>query len=103
MPRTANAGVSYRTGRVSLRVQVNYRGATSEVAGTNPSTVVQRARYVTFNTGGEYTINDRSSLYFDFINITNEPENNVYLVDPSRVRNYNLQKAEMSGGIKVRF
>ena len=103
VPRTANAGVSYRTGRVSLRVQVNYRGATSEVAGTNPSTVVQRARYVTFNTGGEYTINDRSSLYFDFINITNEPENNVYLVDPSRVRNYNLQKAEMSGGIKVRF
>ena len=103
VPRTANAGISYRTGRLSLRVQMNYRGATSEVAGTNPSTVVERARYVTFNTGGEYTINNRASLYFDFINITNEPENNVYMVDPSRVRNYNLEKAEMSCGIKARF
>jgi iron complex outermembrane receptor protein len=103
VPRTANFGISYSAGRLSLRAQVNYRGATSEVAGTNPSTVVQRARYVTLNTGGEYTLSNHASLYFDFINVTNEPENNVYLVEPSRVRNYNLQKAEISCGIKARF
>ncbi len=103
VPRAGNAGLSYIGPRLTLRLQANHRGASFNAPAAVAVNTVVRSAYTTINLSAQYKLNDRWSLYADWINLTSETEDQRLNLVPSRVRTVFDSGPEMTAGVAARF
>lgn len=73
-PMTANAGVSYIRGKVTIRVQYNYTDEFLSSYNANQSRLWYTIRRRTVDLKTMYSITDKIDAYLDFNNIFDEPD-----------------------------
>jgi TonB-dependent receptor len=73
-PITANAGISYIRGKVSLRLQYNYSGRYLSSFNANQSRLIYAKARPIVNIKTEYHISRRYDFYLDVVNVLNEPD-----------------------------
>jgi TonB-dependent receptor len=103
VPRAGNLGLSYQGPRLTVRLQANHRGATFQAPAAVAINTVARSAYTTVNLSLQYKVNARWGLYADWINLTDETENQHLAFAPSRVRTVFASGPEITAGVSARF
>jgi TonB-dependent receptor len=93
VPETANAGLTYRYGRLSTRVMANYTGAYLYTYAENLSRLNYRDERVTVNVNASWRVRSELSFTVDVTNLFNAPQR-YYVYTDSR-----LNRAIYSGTV----
>lgn len=99
IPETGNVGISYLHRRLDLRVQWNYRGRYLVAYSSNPASLRFAQPRILVHLRTKFRLYKNYSVYFDVLNLFNEPGTNNYIFAPSRPLTYRLESPRYYGGI----
>lgn len=102
VPKSGNAGLSYRLGGFSARALVNYKGEYLATYAVDPSALYYGYARTTLNLNVSYQINPRFTIFCDLPNVTDEPQK-FYRYTSGRLAQWNRSYTTVSLGVSGRF
>ncbi len=102
-PKTGNVTINYRRGKFGVSLQTNWLGTYLATVSTNAASLEYEAPRTITTAKFTYAITNRTSLYFNWDNIFQEPEINRYRGYKDRVSNTNIVYSGIAAGIQGRF
>lgn len=102
VPKSGNAGVTFKWRNLLARVLWNYTGTYLNVYSTNAALLAYIDERRTVNTSLSYTLTPRTRIYCDIANVFNEP-NRQYLYQAQRRSLLTYNGAWINAGFKAEF
>lgn len=103
IPRTSNAGLSWKLGRFTIRAQYNYQGTFLNSYNADPEQRIYSTNNETWDGGALYDLNGKFSLYADVTNIFNKEPSWFRGRDRGRVVMSEVFGTRIAAGITGRF
>jgi hypothetical protein len=103
IPETANVGVSYLHHWLDLRVQWNWRGQYLAAYSSNPASLRWEEGRSLVNLRTKVRFYKSYALYFDVLNIFNQPVGNQYIFTQNRNFTYNTGSPRYYFGVSGNY
>ncbi|MGH8020690.1 MAG: TonB-dependent receptor [Opitutaceae bacterium] len=103
IPEFVNAGVSFAWRGIDVRLQWNWVGEHLDVYSSDPSRLRYRVTRDFINLKTKYRFYENYSVYFDILNVFNEPTDVIYQYKPERRFRYRVGSPAYYLGLSAEF
>lgn len=103
IPRTANAGLSWRFGKLDLRAAYNYKSGYLNTYNASPLARQRVTNVETWDFNAQYSLNPRLNFFVDIVNAFNKWASWYSGSDPGRVIMSEVYGTRLSVGVSGRF